>query len=154
MPLAFILIGEMFSLEQRTKMQGVFSGVWGVSSIAGPLLGGFLVDSAFMALDLLHQHYSRFAGRGAGRFCMAGPDSQSRKTRCGLHGRGVINSQCHHVSAWADGVRHIPQLDLYRGRHRCFSLSCWWVERRAADPILPLPLFRDASFPPPPPTEC
>ena len=45
MPLAFILIGEMFSLEQRTKMQGFFSGVWGVSSIVGPLLGGFLVES-------------------------------------------------------------------------------------------------------------
>src|SRR5688572_19333705 len=44
MPLAFILIGEMFSLEQRTKMQGLFSGVWGVSSIVGPLLGGFIVD--------------------------------------------------------------------------------------------------------------
>ena len=44
MPLAFILIGEMFSLEQRAKMQGLFSGVWGVSSIAGPLLGGFIVD--------------------------------------------------------------------------------------------------------------
>src|SRR5690606_9610536 len=44
MPLAFILIGEMFSLEQRAKMQGFFSGVWGVSSILGPLLGGFLVD--------------------------------------------------------------------------------------------------------------
>src|SRR5512146_1102312 len=43
-PLAFILIGEMFSLQQRAKMQGFFSGVWGVSSIAGPLLGGFLVD--------------------------------------------------------------------------------------------------------------
>src|SRR5512134_1196866 len=44
MPLAFILIGEMFSLQQRAKMQGFFSGVWGVSSIVGPLLGGFIVD--------------------------------------------------------------------------------------------------------------
>ncbi len=44
MPLAFIMIGEMFTLEQRAKMQGLFSGVWGVSSIAGPLLGGLLVD--------------------------------------------------------------------------------------------------------------
>ena len=43
-PLAFILIGEMFSLQQRAKMQGFFSGVWGFSSIAGPLLGGFIVD--------------------------------------------------------------------------------------------------------------
>src|SRR5574339_471251 len=44
MPMAFIMIGEMFTLEQRARMQGFFSGVWGVSSIAGPLLGGFLVD--------------------------------------------------------------------------------------------------------------
>lgn len=44
MPLAFILIGEMFTLEQRAHMQGFFSGVWGFSSIAGPLLGGFIVD--------------------------------------------------------------------------------------------------------------
>ncbi|HMN00422.1 MAG TPA: MFS transporter, partial [Anaerolineales bacterium] len=43
-PLAFIMIGEMFSLQQRARMQGLFSGVWGVSSIVGPLLGGFLVD--------------------------------------------------------------------------------------------------------------
>ncbi|MDX1378792.1 MAG: MFS transporter, partial [Anaerolineales bacterium] len=45
MPLAFIMIGEMFSLEQRAKMQGVFSSVFGVSSIVGPLLGGFIVDT-------------------------------------------------------------------------------------------------------------
>src|SRR5215470_18106386 len=43
-PLAFTLIGELFTLEQRTKMQGLFSGVWGVSAIIGPLIGGFLVD--------------------------------------------------------------------------------------------------------------
>ena len=43
-PLAFTLIGELFTLEQRTKMQGLFSGVWGVSALVGPLVGGFLVD--------------------------------------------------------------------------------------------------------------
>jgi len=43
-PLAFTIIGDIFSFEQRAKMQGLFSGVWGVSSLAGPLVGGFLVD--------------------------------------------------------------------------------------------------------------
>ena len=45
MPLAFIMIGDIFSFEQRAKMQGLFSGVWGVAAIIGPLLGGFLVDN-------------------------------------------------------------------------------------------------------------
>src|SRR5690606_15661712 len=45
MPLAFIIVGDIFTLEQRAKVQGLFSGVWGVSSVVGPLLGGFLVDT-------------------------------------------------------------------------------------------------------------
>ncbi len=43
--LAFIMVGDMFSIEQRARIQGLFSGVWGVSSIVGPLLGGFIVDT-------------------------------------------------------------------------------------------------------------
>ncbi len=44
LPLAIIMIGDMFSFEERARVQALFSGVWGVSSIAGPLVGGFLVD--------------------------------------------------------------------------------------------------------------
>ncbi|HEY0143188.1 MAG TPA: MDR family MFS transporter [Thermoanaerobaculia bacterium] len=43
-PLAMTIIGDMFTLEERAKMQGLFSGVWGLSSIVGPLLGGFITD--------------------------------------------------------------------------------------------------------------
>ncbi len=42
--LAFIMVGDMFSVQQRARIQGLFSGVWGVSSIVGPLMGGFIVD--------------------------------------------------------------------------------------------------------------
>src|SRR5512137_609190 len=38
-PLAFIIIGDILPFEQRARTQGLFSGVWGVASIAGPLLG-------------------------------------------------------------------------------------------------------------------
>src|SRR5512139_48123 len=44
MPLAFTMIADMLILERRARMQGLFSGVWGVASVIGPLLGGFLVD--------------------------------------------------------------------------------------------------------------
>src|SRR5262245_23165212 len=46
LPLAFIIVGDLLTLEQRAKMQGLLSGVWGVSSVVGPLLGGFLVEQA------------------------------------------------------------------------------------------------------------
>ena len=43
-PMVLTLLGDLFSLEQRAKVQGLFSAVWGVSSVAGPLLGGYLTD--------------------------------------------------------------------------------------------------------------
>jgi EmrB/QacA subfamily drug resistance transporter len=43
-PLALTIIGEIYTLAERTRMQAVFSSVWGVSSIAGPLVGGFITD--------------------------------------------------------------------------------------------------------------
>jgi EmrB/QacA subfamily drug resistance transporter len=38
------IIGELFALERRAKMQGYISGVWGVASLCGPLIGGLLTD--------------------------------------------------------------------------------------------------------------
>jgi EmrB/QacA subfamily drug resistance transporter len=42
---AFAVIGDLFSPAERGKYQGVISGVFGLSSIIGPTLGGFLTDS-------------------------------------------------------------------------------------------------------------
>ncbi|HSJ89383.1 MAG TPA: MFS transporter, partial [Anaerolineales bacterium] len=135
MPLAFILIGEMFTLEQRAKMQGFFSGVWGISSIAGPLLGGFLVDQlswrwvfyvniipgllaaalvAFAWRDQLHGH-----GRPVVDYAGAGLLTMAVVTLLlGLMEYGASSS-------W---ILIIASIVLF------FLL--FWVESRAADPIL------------------
>ncbi|WP_246141252.1 MDR family MFS transporter [Bacillus marasmi] len=44
MPLTFTIIGDLFPGEQRAKMQGLFSSVWGIAGLLGPLVGGFFVD--------------------------------------------------------------------------------------------------------------
>lgn len=43
-PLGMTIIGDIFTLEERAKMQAYFSGVWGLSSIIGPVIGGFITD--------------------------------------------------------------------------------------------------------------
>src|SRR3954451_4858358 len=43
-PLGMTIIGDTFSLKERAKMQAWFSGVWGLSSVIGPLIGGFITD--------------------------------------------------------------------------------------------------------------
>jgi EmrB/QacA subfamily drug resistance transporter len=44
MGLIFTIIGDIFSPTERGRYQGLFAAVWGVASIFGPTLGGWLTD--------------------------------------------------------------------------------------------------------------
>jgi EmrB/QacA subfamily drug resistance transporter len=39
------IIADLYGLERRAKVQGYFSSVWGVASLVGPLIGGVLTDA-------------------------------------------------------------------------------------------------------------
>lgn len=43
---AFTIIGDLFPVKERAKWQGLFGAVFGMSSVIGPLLGGWLTDGA------------------------------------------------------------------------------------------------------------
>ncbi len=144
MPLAFILIGEMFTLEQRAKMQGLFSGVWGVSSIVGPLLGGFLVDQLSWRWIF---YVNVIPGLLAATLvALAWRDQHHTHERPAVDYAGatlltvgvvvlLIGLMSAGTSMWI----------LIAVALALFALL-FWVERRAADPILPLPLFRERLF--------
>lgn len=42
---AFALVGDLFAARERGKWQGFIGAVFGLSSVVGPLLGGYLADS-------------------------------------------------------------------------------------------------------------
>jgi EmrB/QacA subfamily drug resistance transporter len=44
MPISVTLIGDIYTLEERGRMQGVFSATWGIASLIGPILGGLVTD--------------------------------------------------------------------------------------------------------------
>jgi EmrB/QacA subfamily drug resistance transporter len=44
-PISFTIAGDIFEPRQRARMQGLFSGVWGVSAIIGPALGGLITST-------------------------------------------------------------------------------------------------------------
>ncbi|MBM3932770.1 MAG: MFS transporter [SAR202 cluster bacterium] len=45
MALAFVSIGDLFPPAERGKYQGIISAVFGLSSVIGPTLGGFITDN-------------------------------------------------------------------------------------------------------------
>ena len=42
---AFTVLGDIYSPAERARIQGLFGGVFGLSSIIGPVVGGFLTDN-------------------------------------------------------------------------------------------------------------
>ncbi|PLR97461.1 MDR family MFS transporter [Bacillus sp. T33-2] len=44
MPIATTIVGDIYTREERAKIQGYLSSVWGISAIMGPALGGLLVE--------------------------------------------------------------------------------------------------------------
>ena len=42
---AYTIVGDVFTLEERSKVQGGISTVWGIASLACLFLGGFLIDT-------------------------------------------------------------------------------------------------------------
>jgi EmrB/QacA subfamily drug resistance transporter len=78
MPITFTIIGDLFPGEQRARMQGLFSSVWGIAGLLGPLIGGLFVDhfswrwvfyinlpvgliSLILVLVFLHESFERKA---------------------------------------------------------------------------------------------
>ena len=153
MPLAFILIGEMFTLEQRARMQGFFSGVWGVSSIVGPLLGGFLVDQlSWRWIFYINVLPGLLAAALVG---LAWRDQARAHERPAIDYAGAALLTVSVVMLLL-GLTLAPDASagvqagalswiLIAGALVLFILLIW-VERRAADPVLPVALFRDGLF--------
>ncbi|MBV9228414.1 MAG: MFS transporter, partial [Chloroflexi bacterium] len=44
LPIVLTIIGDIFELQERARVQGLFSAVWGLASIVGPAVGGLIVD--------------------------------------------------------------------------------------------------------------
>lgn len=44
-PIAMTIIGDLYTPEERTSIQGYVASVWGTSAVIGPLTGGFIVQN-------------------------------------------------------------------------------------------------------------
>ena len=43
-PICLTLVGDLYSVQERGKIQGYLASVWGVSSVLGPLAGGLIIQ--------------------------------------------------------------------------------------------------------------
>jgi len=149
--LSFILVGVLYSPEQRAKMQGIISGIWGIASILGPLAGGIIVENwswrwAFfvnlpitaVAIALIGVGLKEAGGeRRAHNLDFAG-------TLTLLSALLLLFYALSH-SAHSRQPLHAELIGII-ALAIVFLIAFYFIERRAAEPIIPLDLFKLSLF--------
>ena len=151
-PLGYTIIADIFGLERRAKMQGYFSATWGLASIVGPLIGGFLTDHAsWRWVFYVNVPFGLLAAAvlawrpGASPAALAAP--------CGSDGTGVLlltGGMTALLVALVEGGRRgaglgpLPATLLAVAAVLLVAFVAW--ERRAPEPLLPLRLFANRMF--------
>jgi len=147
---AMAVVGDLVAPRERGRYQGLFGGVFGVATVAGPLLGGSFVDN-------LSWRWIFYINLPLGAIAMAVIASafQSRPTTerhaidflgtivlaAGLSGVILYTSLGGTTYAWDAPA----MLAAIIGGAALLALFPF-VEARAAEPILPPELFRNATF--------
>jgi EmrB/QacA subfamily drug resistance transporter len=146
MTIGMTIIGELFALERRAKMQGYISGVWGVASLCGPLIGGLLTDHASWRWVF---YINLPFGAVAMALIATGLVDRPRDGRRPVIDYAGLAAFTAGVTALLMGVLEAGRVTSWTGLDvagpfavAIAALGVFLViERRAAEPIVPLRLF-------------
>lgn len=147
LPLAFTIIAAIFSFEQRARMQGLFSGVWGVSAVIGPLLGGFLVDNVSWRWVFYLNILPGLLAMAFVWFALIEKDHSSKHTRPPIDYPGLILLTLSIVLLLL-GLAELgnpTSIGLLLATIVCIAILAR-IEQAATDPIVPLQLFKTRTF--------
>ena len=161
---AFTIIGDLFTPRERGKWQGVFAAVFGLSSVVGPLLGGFLTDGHNIFGVMTDWRWTFFINIPIGifaafviaRYCPA--IRHEKKPIIDYFGAlwitlalaslvlAVDNPETVFEGIVAQGVSlDVIRIALYSIAVITATLFVF-AERRAAQPIIPLRFFANQTF--------
>ena len=145
LPISITIIGDLYTVEERARVQGYVASVWGVSAVVGPALGGafseylswrwifFLnIPLGAAAVAMLLRRFHERVERRDHELDLLG--AALLTVGCTLLILGMLQGG---VSwAWSSGVSVL----VFAGAGSALAAFVL-AERRAAEPVLPLWVF-------------
>jgi EmrB/QacA subfamily drug resistance transporter len=140
LPINQTILGDIYPLEQRARITGLFSTVWGVSGLLGPAIGGFLTEHVswrwvfyvnfplcLLSMALISSFFHERVQRRGHSIDYLGAVTLSASVAFLLLGLQSAANPTQQIGLYALAAVLVPVFI--------------WQERRAAEPLVPLWLF-------------
>jgi EmrB/QacA subfamily drug resistance transporter len=149
-PIALAVIGDLFTPAERGKYQGLFGAVFGIAFLVGPFVGGYLTDH-------ISWHWIFYVNLPIGIVALViierllpNVHGHAKEVRIDWLGvatlvAGLVPILVGLTLAETDGLSD-PTVWAWLVFGVVFLVIFVFVERRAAEPIIPLHLFRNRTF--------
>lgn len=162
---AFTIIGDLFAARERGRWQGLFGAVFGLASVVGPLLGGWLTDGQPLFGLTTDWRWTFYINVPVGIavfvliaiFCPA--LRHAKKPVIDYRGAALLSVALATLVLAVDNTEAIfkdiltttgMSLEVLRvimfGIVVAATAAFVWTERRAKEPILPLRFFQNRNF--------
>jgi EmrB/QacA subfamily drug resistance transporter len=146
-PLGMTINGDIYTLRERAKVQGLFSIMWGLASILGPLAGGFITQHwSWRWVFYINIPFGLAAAMVVG-LALKEP-AKTQKPAIDYAGASwlfisitlllIVLGESSDMRAWQNPLMSIAVVGIV-----VFSILFVRTERRAAEPIMPLSIFRN-----------
>ena len=145
-PIGMTIIGDLYTVEERARVQGYVASVWGAASVLGPLTGGLFSEYVswrwiffvnlplgLLALSVLRRRFTEVVAHREHRIDYTGATLLT--LGCSLLILGLLEGG----TAWAWGSLTSA---LVLGGAAVAIVAFLRVEQQAAEPVLPLWVFK------------
>jgi EmrB/QacA subfamily drug resistance transporter len=162
---AFAIIGDLFAPRERGRWQGIFGGVFGIASVIGPLLGGYLTEGHTIFGLTTDWRWTLWVNVPVGIFvfiiiALFMPKVvHEKKPHIDIPGALLLSLALATIILAADNTEKVfadfmsaTGWDLAAVRAVLLSFAAVvialliWVERRAREPIFSLDFFKNRNF--------
>jgi len=150
MPIATTIVGDIYSTEERAKIQGYLASVWGISAVSGPVLGGFLVQ-------FVSWRFVFWINIPLGILSLVGlwlflhEKIEKRKREIDYFGAGLLSIAIFSLMIvlvqggtnwkWSS----MPAISFF-GVSMLAILLFVWQEKRSREPVMPFSIWKERSI--------